>query len=296
MQALGTDVEFRLVTSKKDIVEEQFSTLWETVSKFEQRFSRFRHDSELSQFNQQAGRATPVSQQFKEMLLTVKKFSTMTEGHFNPFVLPDLQRAGYIHSMTDQQLTKEDYSERTTVDCDSIEVGDTWAHIPENTALDFGGIGKGYLADHLATLLSTEIDGYCLSLGGDMLLKGCDENGAHWSVDIQSDTDRTKNIAKFQGATETFGIATSATIREKQGKKQLHQISTVTGLPVNTALTMTTVVAKDATTADVLASYILSTGEETAKKLIAEHTIFGALLQKKTDQPVLFGEGFSVIK
>ena len=300
MQALGTSIELRLVVSSVIEAEIWFTQLWKEVVTFENTFSRFKFESELTQFNIRAGEKVPVSKMCKDIFERAKECAEITDGMYNPFILPSLQRAGYIDSMTTCGDTTEkinlDFSERDVVVYTELEIGENWARIPAHSALDLGGIGKGYLADYLASLLATSVDNYCLSLGGDIVAKGTDEFGEKWSIDIQSSKDRSTNCAHFASEENSVGVATSGTVRVKRGKMQEHQINPVSQTPTKTPYSLCSVASRDATTADVMASTILVGGVVLAKRLLKEDIIMGVLLQdEKSEKPLVLGKGFTLI-
>lgn len=295
-EAMGTEIELWLVTFELEKAEKVFKILWKEIHDFDNRFSRFKMDSEVTRLNFSAGKIVSVSNELKNILEVSKRFSVMTEGAFNPFVLPDLQRAGYVHSMTGtKNMEHLDYSERKVVDIKYLEIKGDSVLIPEGTAIDLGGIGKGYLADLLAKSLDGTVEDYCLSLGGDILCKGLNVD-KEWDIDIQSCRDRHDNIATYSAGTEKYSIATSALTRIKGGKEQLHLINPRQKASQN-EYEMCSVVAQDATTADVMASCILIDGKNLADELFRQDVIKAVLLQGKGNtQPVIWGSGFKLKK
>jgi thiamine biosynthesis lipoprotein len=294
LETLGSTAELRIVTEDASDIEVWFSELWGKVTDFNDRFSRFKSDSELSLFNQRAGERVSISPAFKQILEKVQYFSALTEGIFNPFILPNLQRAGYVHSMTDALPPSPDHSGRRLVGFECLEVGSDWAQIPPQTALDLGGIGKGYLADELAVHLSRYTTDYCLSLGGDMRVSGQGRSGP-WSIDVESSQDSSRSCASYSGTLGSYGIATSGTLRTKVGKTQPHLIDPHTGMPAKTLNALCTVVAKDAVSADVLASCILIGGTEMADRICKTQHVDAVLLQGSvSDTPRIWGEGFTL--
>lgn len=293
--ALGTDIYLRLGVKDISEAEKYFLELWAKIHDFEKKYSRFLESSELSIFNKNAGQKVKISEEFKLLLEKTKYFSALTHDLFNPFILPQLHRTGYINSMTYTAGKKfPDYSDRVVVDNSMLEIGDDYAYIPPNTAIDLGGIGKGYLADSLGEVLDDKVDNYCLSLGGDMIMKGKNENEP-WLVDIQSSVDRDKNIAECIILEKKAGVATSGLVRIKGGNRQKHLINT--GNIKQNKYNMCTVVASDTTTADVMAKCILLAGEEYAVDLIRQKVIQAVLLQGEVDViPCLLGNCFNIIK
>ena len=224
-QALGSAVLITLVTKKDSAYAQKlFRQINLHIIKFEQQFSRFLTDSELTQFNDRAG--VIVSQSFLRILEVSKDLAESTAGLYNPFILPALQRAGYIVSWPNQGAKKaiNDYSNRKTTLIDNLIIGDSWAKIPKDSALDFGGIGKGYLLDELSRMLSNKkLSGYWLSLGGDIICAGCDLDNENWRVAIQDARDVSKIIDYISNQDgNILAIATSAAL---QNVKDLRMVS-----------------------------------------------------------------------
>lgn len=295
-EAIGTEIELWLVTFEPEKAENMFKILWKEIHDFESRFSRFKADSEVTRLNLNAGKTIPISKELNDILETSKNFSTITKGTFNPFILPEVQRAGYVHSMTGgRNVGYLDYSERMVVDIKFLEIKGGSVLIPEGTAIDLGGIGKGYLADLLAKLLDGVVEDYCLSLGGDILCKGLNVD-KEWEIDIQSNLDRNENIATYSDGVEAYSVATSALTRIKGGKEQLHLINPKQK-PSQNEYEMCSVVANDATTADVMASCILIDGKGLAEELFRQNVVKAVLLQGRGDiPPAVLGSGFKINK
>src|SRR5689334_17717412 len=65
---------------------------------WEQQFSRFRADSDLSELNRQSGQWVEVSPAMFEVISLAVSAADETNGLFNPLVLLALKAAGYDHS------------------------------------------------------------------------------------------------------------------------------------------------------------------------------------------------------
>lgn len=286
--ALGSDTTLVIVTDKgKTAAEAIFAELWLTIFRFEQRFSRFLPNSELTQFNQRAGLEIPVSDEFFALLLTVQRLSTQTEGLYNPFILPALQRAGYLKSAVPAYVDESvpDFRNRALVSAGSLLLGDGSATIPYGTALDFGGCGKGYLAGLLADHpLAQGLRGFWFSLGGDIIGRGTNARGESWKINIQDahrpDTSLARTIV---GDPTGFAVATSGTIihGNAAGRKAWHHIiNPRTGKPAQTDLLLATVQHKQAVDADVLASCAVILGKRNAPAFLKKNKAIDSLLQQ----------------
>lgn len=285
--ALGGNITIALITDiSTEKANEIFEGLWRQVFIFERQFSRFIPQSELTLFNRLQGVRTNVSPEFKDLLTNTKQLSIETEGLFNPFILPILQKAGYMKSAVPgfEADAKIDYTDRRVVEIDKLEIGDNWATIPYGTAIEMGGIGKGYLADQLKkSLEELPIQGYWMSLGGDVVTKGKDKNGNNLSLNIQNAenlSEKTKWIVECPiGYSAT---ATSGTFRRKNqfsNKFWHHIINPYTLEPAVTDIRLATVCADTATRADVLASCAVILGSKKAPDFLKRHGIKSALLQ-----------------
>ncbi|HEY5668234.1 MAG TPA: FAD:protein FMN transferase [Candidatus Saccharimonadales bacterium] len=282
---LGSDIIITLVGDKA-VLPALFNEIHHAITAFEQRFSRFLPDSELTQVNKQAGKTVAVSPEFATLALASKQYSSETNGLYNPFILPALQNAGYVGSWPSPAAahTATIFAERQVTEPSKLTINNDHVHIPPGTALDFGGIGKGYLLDVLSNLLAgKKLGGYWLSLGGDIMCGGYDIDSADWQVGIQDAHQADSVIATFRAANGTpLAIATSGTTKRKgiaHGHEWHHIIDPRTGAPVQTAILTVSVSAASGTQADVYAKSILIAGEPYAHKLKAEGKIRSFVIQ-----------------
>ena len=292
-QALGGTIQLTFVSDiSRHNAEELFKSLWREVLYFEKRFSRFLLSSELSRFNTKAGVKTPVSQEFRTVLLTAKACATQTGDLYNPFILPALQRAGYKGSAMKgyENDRVPDYSERQVVESSRLEIGDNWALIPRGSAIDLGGMGKGYLADQLGNKLRSmkKISGYWLDLSGDIATYGKRADWQPISVGIQDGREISKKRTDviIVCPSEPFGIATSGTFRrgnQSQDAVRHHIINPKTGQSAQTDVMLATVCAKSALQADVLASCGVIVGSSATSALFSKHKLLGWMVQYKTN-------------
>ena len=271
--ALGSKVDLVLVSGNaKNQIDNLFDNLWNIIFQFETRFSRFLANSELSLFNKNAGQKTDISDEFRELLIRAKEFSVSTEGLFNPFVLPVLHKVGYKQSHVKKYANdwQEDYSKRHMVDISNLNIQGNTATIPWGTAIDFGGLGKGYLADKLADSLPKDIVGYWLSIGGDISTYGNDEKGEKWRIQIEDAQNRPKTLKNWVvlAPSKRFAVASSS-ILERKGPNWHHIIDARSQLPAQSDVAVATVCCDDTVRADVLAklAIVLGSSNSVAKKL-----------------------------
>jgi thiamine biosynthesis lipoprotein len=231
--ALGSHIDLVLTSdAPQTTIDKIFRMLWFHIFTCEQRFSRFLPNSELTQFNRMAGTRQLVSSEFHALLQASANMANLSNGIYNPFILPALQRAGYTHSMVAAHRNDvvDNYADRTIVPADQVEIGGTWAIIPYGTAIDFGGCGKGYEGDQLADLADScpELDGYWFSLGGDIVANGVDDNTEPWIIHIENTASSLHALAGKVAPNSPIrhAVATSSVTRRKGVKhgKPWHHI------------------------------------------------------------------------
>ena len=144
--------------------------------------------------------------------------------------------------------------------------------------LDLGGIGKGYIADKIIELFSTDyqdtVTGAVISLGGNIMCYGCKPGGKSFNVGLQ---DPTKDVGQYvavvtadavsEGKPVPVSIVTSGNYErafELDGKKYAHIIDPETGYPVDNGLVSVTVVCENSTLADMLTTALFVMGYDKA--------------------------------
>lgn len=283
---IGSEALITLIGSDEQVLADIFETLWQELSLFENTFSRFLPDSELTYVNERAGLPTEVSPEFLALAKLARDFSIRTNGLYNPFVLPALQRAGYKGSWphVSERGQAPDFSDRYFAKGAALQSSHTTVTIPIHTALDFGGIGKGYALDMLASLLQNlGIDNYWLSLGGDILAAGENTDGLPWEVSISSALDQNTDCATIVCGPGQRAVATSGIVK-RAGEGWNHLIDPRTGHSTRTDILSATVAIDSGTTADVFAKCLVISGSNLAPELAKKLNILHYVLQVKTKQ------------
>lgn len=258
---MGTDVELLLDIDDPGAASAAFAEAAQEFGRIEERFSRFREDSELSRLNR-AGCA-PVSAEMIDLVETALDARQRTAGCFDPTVHGALAACGYDRSF-----------ELIDAVCDDPEPGG-WA-VPCNGAvtvdriagtvalaagvrIDLGGIAKGYAADRVAGRLART--GPCLvNAGGDIAVAGRPREGS-WNVGVPTG-DGEITLALVAG-----GLATSGRDRRhwtRSGQSRHHIIDPSTGSPSTSDLMRVTVVGRTAVDAEILAKHLFLMGSGAA--------------------------------
>lgn len=286
--ALGSEVVLTLRGDKASLPE-WFELLWREINLFEHTFSRFLPDSELTAVNQQAGLPVPVSPEFERLLRVALKLSEDTEGLFNPLILPALQQAGYEGSWPtpDSLGVAPDYSRNRVVPASEIVITGGTVQLPTNTALDFGGIGKGYLLDRLADVVAVEgCRDFWLSLGGDLVMQGYDEADEPWRIGIARADGAGVVTEVVNTSGERLSVATSG-ITKRRGPGWHHLIDPRTARPAETDVLTATACSVSATNADVFAKCLVLLGSADAAGFVRRHKLTQTVLQSQRNDDTI---------
>ena len=141
--------------------------------------------------------------------------------------------------------------------------------------LNCSAIAKGYSCDVIARLLEKEgVENYMILIGGEVVVKGVNQNGVCWRTGInlpEEDPEGIKyNYDEIVQLCKKGAIATSGNYRNfyiKDGKKYAHTINPATGYPAGQNILSATIVAEDCMTADAYATTFMVLGVEKAKLL-----------------------------
>lgn len=268
-RAMGCQVEVQLETEADG--QAILKALPDYFEKLENQLSRFRPDSELSQFNAQAGTLVEVSEVLFENLCASKQAARITDGLYNPLVLPALTASGYEgdYDHLKLPLTKPapsivDWTEMR-IQSDSRSV-----FIPTDSGVDLGGIAKGWTADHLADELAQY--GPCLvNIGGDITARGAPTGSDGWQVAV-ADPGQPTPLTRL--TLRNNAVVTSGTDyrrwRTSDGQIRHHIIDPRTGDCAQSDVLSVTIIHHHAPTAEAYAKAVLILGSQSGLEWLAQ--------------------------
>jgi thiamine biosynthesis lipoprotein len=261
-EAIGTQWVIDCYNSpvKKEKVLE--SLLWR-AEVFDKTYSRFRKDSFVWKISEKPGsyEFPPDSKKFFDLY---EKLNKITSGKFTLLIGNTLSEAGYdsSYSLKPGKLNKVPESS-------SIY---SWKYptliVKKPYILDFGGLGKGYLVDIFSDLLTEKgIKSFCVDGGGDMYCTGLPEP---LRVGLENPLDFKQVI----GVIEISGNSICASSGNRRRWDKYHHIINPETLNSPDEILATWVVAKDAITADGLATCLfLESPHKLAKYFDFEYLI-----------------------
>jgi thiamine biosynthesis lipoprotein len=231
------------------------------------RFSRFRDESELSRVNAAAGSWVSVSDPFARLTRRALRAAEETGGLFDPTVLPALAAAGYDRDFAEvrarsQRGEPEDDELReirrtfralmlkNATACGAwveVEVDRDRVRVPEDAALDFGGIAKGWTVDRASWVLR-DFPWGIVDAGGDLRVVGRPPDDG-LDVAIQDPDDAALEVARLQ---LSGGALATTSISVRAWGPGLHQvIDPRTSMPAATGIVQATVWAPTCTDAEI---------------------------------------------
>ncbi|WP_419810831.1 FAD:protein FMN transferase [Bacterioplanoides sp.] len=240
--AMASPCELHLLGDAK-ICQQAAQQAEQEVKRIEQKYSRYRPDSVLSQINQQAGSATTIDPETYFLLNYAQVCFQQSEGLF------DISSGVLRQAWNFKQPRLPDPSELTPllerIGLADLELSENQVQMPATMEIDFGGIGKEYAADRAAAVCRQHgIHSGIVDLGGDLLVLGPKPDGSPWHLGVRNprptisgqNLNQTNNQAFAQLPVYEGGMATSGDYErffELQGKRYCHLLNPHTGLPVD---------------------------------------------------------------
>lgn len=207
------------------------------VRRIEQKYSRYRDNSVLSQINQNAGNPTEIDAETAYLLHYAQVCFQQSESLF------DIS-SGVLRQVWDFKQGKLPSTEQLAavlprIGLDRLSVENNTLTMPDNMELDFGGLGKEYAADTAANVAKQAgITLGIVDLGGDLAILGprLNEQGEEipWQLGVRNPRDPEQAIATlpvYRG-----GMASSGDYEryfELDGQRYCHLLNPQTGYPAD---------------------------------------------------------------
>ncbi len=201
----------------------------------------------------------------------------MTVGLFNPFLVEQIEAAGYDRDFVDIGTP----AQRPATPGVRPEVTVRGCTVSSSLPLDSGGLGKGLAADLVAQrLLERGAEGALVNLGGDVRCAGRPARQT-WQigVEVPVETPEPITVKLSEGA-----VCTSTPMLRRwtlvSGGQAHHLIDPRTGAPMRTDLASVTVVAPNACLGEVLSKAVFLMSATQATKLLREHQSAALLVSR----------------
>jgi thiamine biosynthesis lipoprotein len=236
---------------------------------FEQRFSTYRTESELSQFNRNPSTEwIDVSTELCNAISDALALSKLTGGAFDVSVgsLVNLWGFGPDGDRRERPIRKDIDSARESSGYRKLEANCAHPALRKSIAelyVDLSAYAKGLAVDRVAWIVASRgFENYIVEIGGELRANGTKSDGEIWTIAIESPTVAERTVQRVIGL-RGMAVATSGDYRnyfESDGHRYSHLIDPRSGEPVPGTLASVTVIAESTATADAMATALMVLG------------------------------------
>ena len=253
------------------------------LANFEKSLSVYDETSLISRINRNED--VVVDDYFHTVFSRAKEISNQTEGTFDISAEPLFKAWGFSFEEKNIPDSSQIENLKQYIGMDKIKIENKCIIKSDpNIILNANAIAKGYSADIVASFLEEHnCLHYLVEIGGEIRAKGQNTEGQDWRIGIDRPSENNpipgQDLQVILQITDK-GIATSGNYRQfyiENGQKITHTIDPATGYPVKHNLLSTTVIAKDAITADAFATAFMVAGLKKAIEWIEKFPELDAL-------------------
>ena len=291
---MGTLVEISVIGRNKDKVEASIHDAFGEMERVEGLMSRRIPESDVSRINGRAGiKPVKVSAEVLKVIRRAEEISKTSRGYFDISIGALLDLWGFEGNGGNLPGKDEVNETLHSVGYRAIHVDEMASTVElkrKGMRIDLGGIAKGYAVDRALELLTSR--GYrnmIVNAGGDMRVGGKKINGP-WVIGIQDPRDQSRILATLDAG--DISVATSGDYERyftKEGTRYHHLLNPFTGSPAQQCRSVT-ILAKDALSADALATAVFVMGPNRGLRLIeAMEGVEGLIVS--ADGEIIVSEG-----
>jgi len=277
---MGTFARVIAVAADSNIANRCIEAALAEIKEIDKLMNRYKNDSEISELNRDGfRRAVRVSKSTYEVLQRAIEFSELTYGAFDVTVGPlvDIWHSTRDTSTLPADAELQQARSKVSYELLILDVNEMSVRFAvKGMKLDLGGIAKGYAIDKaVEAMQKAGALGAMVEIGGDIRCFGSPPQGQNrWRIGLQESRAAGENVStgRILLVLELVdaAVATSGDYRRFvviEGKRYSHIIDAKTGYSSD-ELTSATVISKNATEADALATAVSVMGAEKGLALI----------------------------
>jgi thiamine biosynthesis lipoprotein len=271
---MGLAVRILLHASDQRRAESAARSAFARIAALDAMMSDYQPASELRRLESGGTAWTPVSPELLEVLTTAVEVARATEGAFDPTVGPIVALWREARKTGKMPPTAALAAARAATGWRHLEIDRARGAVRLTKAgmrLDLGGIAKGYILEQaLRTLRMYGVGRALLESGGDIVAGSGPPGLAGWRIDAK-DADaifgqRASQLTNAALATSGAG----AQFVDIGGVRYSHVVDPRTGVGMTNQVTAH-VIARDAATADALATALTVLGPEGTQKVLERY-------------------------
>lgn len=249
-------------------------------------------DSEISRINRSSSTAwQTVSAELLSVLQAAHYFSVLSGGAFDITVAPIVNLWGFGPPAA-ADLPPRSEALRLARASVGYHLLDIRAQPPAvrkhkpDVYIDLSAIAKGYAVDSVASLLRAhQLNNYLIDIGGELYASGLNAELTPWQIAIEK-PQAAMEVPALIVPLSDHAIASSGDYRnyiDIDGQRYSHTIDPHSGAPVAHATALVSVIAKDAMSADALATALLVLGESKGRAWAEQHGIAAYFVSRQAD-------------
>ena len=289
-------IDFRAMNCEMSVVMDTDSTAFDAQLQqvpawfeiWEQTFSRFRNDSELSQLNASAGQWFKASDDLWRVVNVSVQTARAHDGLVTPTILDALLSVGYDQSFEQISKVNQPACSPSSIHVEnSLDVLEVLAGIqfdaqtraiclPSGVRLDLGGFVKGWCADEVVQRLA-QFAPVLMDVGGDIAVSGAMTDGGPWPIGIADPLDAEHDLAQVM--VKRCGVATSGRDYRQwsqDGVVRHHIIDPRTGSSAQTEVLSASVIAPTTQQAELASKMLLILGAQAGMNWVNRQESYAA--------------------
>ena len=244
---------------------------------WDQRFSRFSPDSELSRLNADPRPLVPVSPMMARFIAAAIAAAEQSEGLVDATLLPELEAAGYVGDLSESAPLagastgvpdRRPAQGRPDAPWRAVSVGRRTVRRPPGLRFDTGGVAKGLFADLIGAALGGHAS-FAVECAGDIRVGGSARLPRPVHVTSPFDASVIHTFEMTGGGVATSGIGKRSWL-DLDGALAHHLIDPSTGRPAFTGVVQATALAPSALLAVIRAKAALLSGPAGATRWLPD--------------------------
>jgi len=274
---LGTISLIRVHSDHRPDGDAAVAAAFERVQEIEARMSATLPDSQIYRINAGAGRTgVTVTDDVLFMIEEGLRHYELTDGLFH-IGLGTLTSLWGLSTQQPQVPSREAIqSTLEAIDVASIDISGSQVRIRQRgTAIDLGGIAKGYAVDEAARVLQDSgITSGVVNFGGDVYALGEKPDQTPWYVGVKEpvpgSTDLVGRLGITNRAVVTSGDYERYLVDETSGERFHHILNPLTGRPASNELVSVTIASDTALEGDILSTAAFVMGLENGYRYVMD--------------------------
>lgn len=182
--SMRTRVSVTALSASRDKAEEAIGRAFEALHLIVPLLNRHDGASAISALNDQGAIRSPPTELI-EVLNGARRIHALTEGSFDPTVKPLVDMLTSRASATESGAGLAEALD--LVDMSALDLSDGSVRLQkEGMGVTLDGIAKGYVVDHMASVLEDHgMRDWLIDAGGDIRASGKNERGRAWRLGVQ---------------------------------------------------------------------------------------------------------------